>query len=99
MIIDQIEIYHVTMPLIKLKENDIISVKLPNSSQPHLSVCTPVLQIKINLHYTYPLLYHRSSRGATALFMDNIDHCLELLIDKGHQIIINNDLSENDEYS
>ena len=33
-----------------------------------------------------------------AMFVDDIDRSLELLVDKGHQIITENDLSEDDEY-
>ena len=32
------------------------------------------------------------------MFVDDIDRSLELLVDKGHQIITENDLSEDDEY-
>lgn len=79
-------------------ESDIIGVELPDSSQPYLSVCTTLLQAEINIHYTYPLLYRRGGRGAIAMFVDDIDRSLELLVDKGHQIITENDLSEDDEY-
>lgn len=79
-------------------ENDIIGVELPDSGQPYLSVCTTLLQAEINIHYTYPLLYRRGGRGAIALFVDDIDRGLELLTDKGHQIITENDLLEDDEY-
>ncbi|MBQ12548.1 MAG: acetolactate synthase [Planctomyces sp.] len=79
-------------------ETDIIGVELPETEQPFLTVCTTLLQAEINIHYTYPLLYRRGGQGAIALYVDDIDRGLELLVDKGHQLVFEQDLLEDDEY-
>ena len=79
-------------------ETDIIGVELPEAEQPFLTVCTTLLQAEINIHYIYPLLYRRGGKGAIGLYVDDIDRGLELLADKGHQLIAEQDLLEDDEY-
>ena len=79
-------------------ETDIIGVELPETEQPFLRVCTTLLQAEINIHYTYPLLYRRGGHGAIALYVDDIDRGLELLADKGHRIVAEQDLLEDDEF-
>ena len=57
-----------------------------------------LLQAELNIHYTYPLLYRHRGRGAIALYVDDVDLALKTLTDKGHRIITENDLLDDDEY-
>ena len=77
-------------------ESDIIGVELPEDPQPYLSVCTPLLQAEVNIHYTYPLLFRRNGRSAIALYTDDIDQGLKVLKEKGFTIITEDDLAKDD---
>jgi hypothetical protein len=79
-------------------ECDVIGVELPDVPQPYVTVCTALLQAEVNIHYTYPLLFRRGGRGAIALYVDDIDTGLKTLSDKGHRIVTETDLLEDDEY-
>jgi hypothetical protein len=62
-----------------------------------VQICISLLQAELNIHYTYPLLYHSKGRGAIALHVDDVETGLKILSDKGHRIITENDLLEYDE--
>lgn len=79
-------------------EGDIIGVELPEGPQPYLSVCTAVMQAELNIHYTYPLLYRRSGRGAIAVYVDDTDQGLKALSESGLRIVTESDLLLDDEY-
>lgn len=79
-------------------ECDLIGVELPDDPQPYANICMALLQAEVNIHYTYPLLYRRRGRGGIALYVDEIDHGLQVLTDKGHRIITENDLLDDDEF-
>ena len=79
-------------------ETDLIGVELPDDPQPHVKVCTALLQAEVNIHYTYPLLFRRRGRGAIALYVDDVDQGLKVLEEKGLRIITENDLLEDDEF-
>lgn len=79
-------------------ENDIIAVELPDDPQPLVSICVPLLQAEINIHYSYPLLYRRHGRSAMALYVDDVDEGLRVLREKGLRIITENDLLDDDEF-
>jgi hypothetical protein len=81
----------------KFFETDLIGVELSNDPQPYVQVCISLLQAELNIHYTYPLLYHSKGRGAIALHVDDVETGLKILSDKGHRIITENDLLEYDE--
>jgi hypothetical protein len=78
-------------------ENDLVGVELPNDPQPYVKICLALLQAEINVHYTYPLLYRGHGRGAIALYVDDVDMALKTLSDKGHRIVTENDLKNDDE--
>jgi hypothetical protein len=78
-------------------EIDLIGVELPDGSQPFVQICLALLQAELNVHYTYPLLYHRSGRGAIALYVDDIDLALRTLEDKGLSIVTESDLLLDDD--
>jgi hypothetical protein len=77
-------------------ENDVIGVELPDDPQPYVAICTALLQAEMNIHYSYPLHYRRQGRGAIALHVDDVDQGLKMLIEKGHRIITERDLLDDD---
>lgn len=81
-----------------ISENDVIGVELPDDPQPFVKICMALLQAELNIHYTYPLLYRRQGRGGIALYVDDIDLGLKTLAEKGHKVITENDLMQDDEY-
>lgn len=100
LMVDQYERGHEVFELSNFSvfEIDVIGVELPDDPQPYVRVCTALLQAEINIHYTYPLLYRRRGKGAIALCVDDIDSALKVLNEKGHRIITENDLLDDDEY-
>ena len=78
-------------------EIDLIGVELPDGQQPFVQICLALLQAELNVHYTYPLLYHRSGRGAIALYVDDVDLALKTLEDKGLHIVTESDLLADDD--
>ena len=76
---------------------DSIGVELPDGQQPFVQICLALLQAELNVHYTYPLLYHRSGRGAIALYVDDVDLALKTLEDKGLHIVTESDLLADDD--
>jgi len=79
-------------------ETDLIGVELPDDPQPYVKICMALLQAEISIHYTYPLLYRRHGRAAIALYVDDIDLGLKTLADKGHRIVTEKDLLNDDEF-
>ena len=79
-------------------ESDVIGVELPDHPQPHVAICTALLQSEINIHYTYPLLYRRAGRDAIALYVDDVDRGLSIMNDKGLRIVTEADLEQDDNY-
>ncbi|MCH8828461.1 MAG: acetolactate synthase [Planctomycetes bacterium] len=79
-------------------ETDIIGVELPDDPQPYVRICRALLQAELNIHYTYPLLYRRRGRGAIALYVDDLDLGLKTLAEKGHRILTEKDLLDDDEF-
>ncbi len=78
-------------------EIDLIGVELPDGQQPFVQICLALLQAELNVHYTYPLLYHRSGRGAIALYVDDVDLALKTLEEKGMHIVTESDLLADDD--
>ena len=78
-------------------ESDLVGVELPDDHQPYLRICMALLQAEINIHYTYPLLYRSAEgRGAIALYVDDVDLAMRTLLEKGHRLITENDLLDNE---
>lgn len=78
-------------------EVDVIGVELPDSEQPYLELCMTLMEAEVNVHYTYPLLFRRRGQSAIALYVDDIDAGLQVLARKGHRLVTENDLAEDDE--
>jgi len=79
-------------------ETDLIGVELPDDPQPYVKICMALLQAEINIHYTYPLLYRRKGKGAIAIYVDDVDQGLRTLAEKGHRIVTEKELMEDDEF-
>ena len=79
-------------------ETDIIGVELPDETQPLVRICTALLQAEVSIHYSYPLLFRRSGRGAVAVYVDDIDAGLKALSEGGLNIVTEGSLSEDDEF-
>lgn len=79
-------------------ETDIIGVALPDTPAPYVSIFTALLQAEQNIFYTYPLLYRRRGHGGIAVYTDDIDQSLRVLREKGHTLITENSLQEDDEF-
>jgi len=79
-------------------ETDLVGVELPDDSQPYVKICMALLETELNIHYTYPLLYRRRGRGAIALYVDDVDLAMRTLTEKGHRIVTENDLVDDDEF-
>jgi len=79
-------------------ETDLIGVELPDDPQPYVKICMALLQAEINIHYTYPLLYRRKGKGAIAIYVDDVDQGLRTLAEKGHRIVTEKELMDDDEF-
>lgn len=79
-------------------ETDLVGVELPDDPQPYVSICMALLQAELNIHYTYPLLFRRGGHGAIALYVDDIDLAIKTLKEKGHKLITEGELMDDDEY-
>lgn len=79
-------------------ENDMLGVLLPDVPQPMLNVCLALMRMEMNIQYAYPLLYRKHGRGAIALSVDDIDSAIRVLEEKGHTLITESDLEDDDEF-
>ncbi len=79
-----------------LIESDLIGVELPDDEQPLLKICTALLQGEVNIIQAHPLLVRPRGRAAVALMVDNIEMGMEILGNKGFQLITENDLANEE---
>jgi len=79
-------------------ENNVVGVCLPDDPQPMVRVCLALMQAELNIQYTYPLLYRRGGRGAIAISVDDVDIAMQILRDRGLEIITEDDLKDDDHY-
>lgn len=79
-------------------ESDVIGVELPEGDQPFVSLCTSLLQAEVNIHYTYPLIYRGHGNGAIALSVDDLDMALKVLKERGHRMITDDDLLNDERF-
>ena len=79
-------------------ETDVIGVELPDNDQPHLSICTTLMKAEMNIHYTYPLVYRKNSRGAIVVYVDDVDEGLRVLNESRHKVITESDLISDDDF-
>ncbi len=79
-------------------ESDILGVELPDHPQPYVRICLALLTAEMNIHYTYPLNYRRSGRGAIAICVEDIDQASKLLQGQGMRMVTEADLLHDDEF-
>ena len=79
-------------------EHDVIGLELPDEDQPFLSVCSTMLQVEVNIHYTFPLLYRRHGHDAIALYVDDLDLALDTLHRVNIKTLSEKDFEQDDEY-
>jgi hypothetical protein len=79
-------------------ETDVLGIVLPEETQPLIKICIALMQVEMNIHYMYPLLYRSGRQGAIAIHVDNIDLATTTLKKKGHQLISESDLQMDDEF-
>ncbi len=77
-------------------ESNLIGVEIPDTPQPMLQICTALLTAEVNITQVYPLLVRPTGKPAVALMVDNIEHALETLADKGFNTITEDDLQEKE---
>jgi len=63
-----------------------------------ITTSAALLQAEVSIHYSYPLLFRRSGRGAVAVYVDDIDAGLKALSEGGLNIVTEGSLSEDDEF-
>ena len=78
-------------------ETEVIGVLLPDADQPHSRVCGSLMSAELNVHYVYPLMYRRNSRGAVAIHVDDVDEGLRVLKEQGYEFVTEDDLLGYDE--
>ncbi len=79
-------------------ESDVVGVELPEGDKPFHEVCSALVKAEVNIHHAYPLLYRRNGRGAIAMFVDDVDQAVQILLEAGQRVITENDLHDDDEY-
>lgn len=79
-------------------ENNILGVELPDDPQPYGAVINCLMRAEMNVHYTYPLLYRRSQRGAIAVFVENLEQAGQVLRDAGHTLLTEGDLLDSGDF-
>lgn len=79
-------------------EKDVVGVVLPDDPQPLLRIALALMEFELNIQYAYPLLFRRGGKGAIAICVDEVDTAMEMLRERGHTIITESDLADDDEY-
>jgi hypothetical protein len=77
-------------------ESDLLVVKLPDNSQPLLTITKALLSGEINIHYAYPLLIGVGPMGSTALaiHVEDFESAVTTLSTLGFTLFTENDLDD-----
>lgn len=78
-------------------ESDVVGVELPEDDMPLSAICTTLVKAEMNIHHAYPLLYRHRGRSTVALYVDDVDHAIQLLREAGFRVITESDLFDDDE--
>lgn len=73
-------------------ESEVIGVLLPAVEQPHTGVCGSLMAAELNVHFVYPLFYHRHGRGSVAVHVDNVNEAIRVLRERNHELVTEDDL-------
>jgi hypothetical protein len=77
-------------------ESDLLVVQLPESTQPLLAICKPLLAAEINIHYAYPLLLGPHGKAALAMYVEDHEQAARTLEAKGFTLLTENDLTDTE---
>ena len=79
-------------------ETEVIGVLLPNTEQPHTSICSSLMSAELNVQYLYPLMYRRNGRRSIAIYVDNIDEALRVLKEQNYEFVTEDNLLAYDQF-
>ena len=77
-------------------ETDVLGIELPDTEQPHVTICAALMKAEVNINYTYPLLHRR---GAMILYVDDIDTAVRVMRESGIRVVTEQDLVDDEFYS
>lgn len=78
----------------QVSETELIVVSLPHGKRALLHTWAALLGGEINIHYTYPLLIQPRGSSAIAILPDNIEQAVQVLREKGFDVLDQQDLLE-----
>ncbi len=78
----------------QVSEAELIVVSLPHGKRALLHTWAALLGGEINIHYTYPLLIQPRGSSAIAILPDNIEQAVQVLREKGFDVLDQQDLLE-----
>ncbi len=78
----------------QVSEAELIVVSLPHGKRALLHTWAALLGGEINIHYTYPLLIQPRGFAAIAVLPDNIEQAVQVLREKGFDVLDQQDLLE-----
>lgn len=76
----------------QVSETELLVVALPHGKRGLLHCWVALLNGELNIHYTYPLLVHPNGAAAIAILPDNIEQAVEVLRERGFDILDQADL-------
>lgn len=76
----------------KLSETELLVVALPPGKRALLHTWAALLGGEINISYTYPLLARPMGRSAIAVLPDNMEQAVEVLQERGFDVLDQQDL-------
>jgi len=79
----------------QISETELIVVSLPHGKRALLHTWAALLNAEINIHYTYALLARPKGCSAIAVCPDNIEQAVQVLRERGFDILDQQDLLES----
>jgi hypothetical protein len=77
-------------------ESDLLVVKLPEGSQPLLTICKALLAAEVSINYAYPLLVGPYGNAALALHVEDHETALATLTNQGFVLYTESDLTSGE---
>ncbi len=77
-----------------VSEAELVVVSLPHGKRALLHTWAALLAAEISIHYTYPLLIHPRGSAALAVAPDDLHQCIQVLTDRGFEILTQQDLRD-----
>lgn len=73
-------------------ESELLVVEMANEGDLN-AVLSVLLAAEINIHYIYPFIFRPRERAALALNVEDMDLAARALSDRGHSVLMQNDIS------